>query len=261
MSLKKTLIIIGSITVVLVIILSFLLSKSFEEPVSDVGITRPDVEIKYQEPEEEDQRTKIPAEVEENLEIQIEGYLSAGKFEELDAFLKSHTERFKDSPITGKSITQIIDSYRADLTYIRLSQKNDLPMDSWSFENPDVLAAAYSYLPISKKYFAPYSQTSAIFPASRNDIQLTERSLTKAETYQLLQTISYDGDFEVHTIKLFDVKINGEDVELVTFIDPATRLWVLYEARVGWEGALTCEEVDSMIEEYGVENIDAIVFM
>lgn len=261
MSLKKTLIIIGSITGILVIILSFLLTKSLEKPVSDVGITRPDIEIKYQEPEEEDQRSEIPTEVEENLEIQIEGYLSAGKFDELDAFLKSHTEHFKDAAHTEKSVMQMIDSYRADLVFIRLSQKNNLPMDSWSFENPDVLVAAYSYLPISKKYFAPYSQTSAIFPASRNDIQLTERSLTKAESYQLLQTISYHGDFEVHTIKLFNVKINGEDVELVTFIDPETRLWVLYEARVGWEGALTCKEVDSMIEEYGVENIDAIVFM
>ena len=77
----------------------------------------------------------------------------------------------------------------------------------------------------------------------------------------MLQTIFYDSPFEVHTVRLFDVKINDEDVEIVTIIDPETRQWVLYEARVGWEGALTSEEVSEMIEEYGVTNIDEIVLM
>jgi len=261
MSLKKTLIIIGSITGVLLIILSVLLAKSFERPTPNVGLTRPDTPIEYQEPQEDDQRSEIPVEVVENLKPQIEGYLSAGKFTDMDAYLKSYAERYVDAPDCDESITQLIESYRADLTFVKLIQENDLPLENWSFENPDVLAAAYSYLPISTKYFAPYKDSSPIFPASRSNIQLTERSLDKKETYQLLQTISYHGAYEVHTVKLYDVKINDEDVELITIIDPETRQWVLYEARTGWDGALTCAEVNEIIEEYGVTNIDEIVLM
>lgn len=261
MSLKKTLILIGSITGVLLIILSVLLAQSFEKPVPDVGITRPDIPDEYQEPPENDQQTEITVKTTENINNQIEGYLSAGKFEELDECLKEYTEHFIDNSDSGESVMQIIDTYRSDLTFVKLMQKNDLPMENWSFQNPDVLAAAYAYLPISEKYLAPLNHTSAIFPASRTNIQLTERQLSKKEIYSLLQSIVYDGDFEVNTIKLYDVKINDHDVELLTMIDPETRLWGLYEARVGWKDALTCAEVDEMIEIYGVEDIDRIVLM
>lgn len=261
MSLKKTLIIIGSITGILLVVLSVLLAKSFEEPVPDVGIFRPDIPDEYQEPSENNQRTEMSTETIENINNQINGYLSVGKFEELDECLKEYLEHFTDTPDCEESQIQKIDKYRADLTFIRLMKENDLPIENWSFENPDVLAAAYAYLPISKKYLAPLNRTSPIFPATRTDIQLTERQLSKKETYSLLQSIVYDGDFKVNTIKLYDVKINDHDVELLTMIDPETRLWVLYEARVGWEDALTCEEVNEMIEVYGVENIDRIVLM
>ncbi len=261
MSLKKSLILIGSITTVLLIILCVLLAGSFEEPVSDVGITRPDVPIEYQEPSKDSQQTEIPQTVEDNLDQKIEGYLSAGKFDELDTLLASYAEHYTDGANHNRSLMMEIDNYRADLTYIKLLQENDAPLTNWSLKNPDVLAAAYCYLPVSAKYLAPFKKSSPVFPSSRSNIQLTERELDKKETYALLQTIFYDSPFEVHTVRLFDVKINDEDVEIVTIIDPETRQWVLYEARVGWEGALTSEEVSEMIEEYGVTNIDEIVLM
>ena len=91
---------------------------------------------------------------------------------------------YKENQDDALAIMDEISSYRADIAYIKLLP-DATPQTTWQFYNPDFLAAAVAYLPISVKYQAMISHDSAVMAPALSDIELKEARRNSEQSWIL----------------------------------------------------------------------------
>lgn len=242
MSTKKIIVLIGCITFALIAGLILLFTHSLSETAADpetadVGLFKDasleeEPEIITQEDLQEayESRPELPAAIQETLHVNIARYLSAGEFSELDDYLRSLQENYKDNSDQNEDEMVVIDKYRADLTSYLLSVKDGTPRTDWAFNNPDALAAAIAYAPMSVKYQTFINRDSALMAAARKDIGLQQADLTNTESKERLDKInrSRTEENEFPQIAVYTMTILGYDCEFTAVYDNNTWRWHPY---------------------------------
>lgn len=170
--------------ITLAFLLSHILTSEQDAEPQNVSITEADRLDEYLSREE------YPENVVTSLEYLIKGDLSKGDFDDLDEQLRKLSESYRNTSDQSSETNETIDSYRADIAYYEMIKGAEQPLDNWYFKNPDVLAAAVAYAPVSVKYKALLNRDSALLPPAGADINLRESGLTNEEKRILLEEIN-----------------------------------------------------------------------
>lgn len=242
MNMKKTVTLVVTVVVLLLGVLMFLLLRSMSDSAQNsVGLlkeddadARPNPVTQEQVNEEYESRDELPEGIMESLPSTVQSSLSAGRFEELDAKLKSWNETFKDNDDQRDDETAVIESYRADLAYYFSMTETGEPLPTWYFNNADVLAAVLAFAPISQKYQAFIHRDSALLPAARSDVHLTKAALTREETLQIMESINRmrteAGKFQV--IAVYDMDLFDYVARVILVKDSPGSAWQPYSMNV-----------------------------
>jgi hypothetical protein len=179
-----------------------------------------DVITQEQYDEEYQNRKELPNETVESLESLIVGQLSAGNFAELDMQLKDWSENYKDNADQSNDESIVIDNYRADISYYKSMQDKDA-LSFWYFYNPETLAAAVAYSPISIKYKAFINRDSAVLPPANENILLHKVEMSLDEYRELLDTINRQRTeaAQYQSVVAYDMNILGYSCRLIEVRD------------------------------------------
>lgn len=235
----KKIIAVSTGGVVLVILLVAAIIMSTQTDTSDVGLFRPDetaepsAETEQNRAEEYDSREEIPDVIADTLAQVVSTNLSSGDFDNLDAKLEVWAGTYKENQDDAVAIMDEISSYRADLAYIKLLP-DATPQTTWLFYNPDFLAAAVAYLPISVKYQALISHDSAVMAPALSNIRLKESEMTPQELRTVLDTINQTrtkGN-EFQRVAVYEMTIFGYDCEFIAVSEAGSIQWQPYSLTV-----------------------------
>lgn len=225
--------------VVLVILLVAAIIMSTGAGTSDVGLFRPDetvgpsAETEQSRTEKYDSREEIPDVVADTLARVVSINLSSGDFDNLDTKLEVWADTYKENQDDALAIMDEISSYRADLAYIKLLP-DATAQTAWSFYNPDFLAAAVAYLPISVKYQAMISHDSAVMAPALSNIELKESKMTPQELRTVLDTINQTRTkgSEFQRVAMYEMTIFGYDCEFIAVSEMGSIQWQPYSLTV-----------------------------
>jgi len=188
--------------------------------------------------------------------------LPAGKFDNLETWIIRALDKERDR--FSKKEISVLESYLADIAFYKsvISADEDANVvTEWRFENPDVLAAAIAFAPVSDKYQAILHRDSVVFPPAKGDVELALADLTEEEIQEKLDAINATRtkDNEFSAIKVFSMKLFNRDCEFVAVADSKTRRWYPYSlACVPPTNDPTVEFIYGMIESQPGVDIDAI---
>lgn len=224
---------------ILVIALVAAIIASTQKDTSDVGLFRPDEtvlpseETEQNRAEEYNSREEIPDVIADTLAQVVYTNLSSGDFDNLDAKLEVWAGTYKENQDDALAIMDEINSYRADLAYIKLLP-DATPQTTWLFYNPDFLAAAVAYLPISVKYQAMISHDSAIMAPALSNIELREAEKTSQELRAVLDTINQTRTrgSEFQRVAVYEMAIFGYDCEFIAVSEASSIQWQPYSLTV-----------------------------
>lgn len=205
-------------------------------------------------------KTEMPASTIETMDQVIPSYLSRGEFDALDDILARWIEDYKDSPDQSEDEMAVVQSCRADIQYLT-SLKTSEPLNAWYFENPETLAAAVAYLPVSVKYAVFKDRNSALMSPAKKDVQLRKTEGINDELKTRLAQINFDrGEADkASALTAYDMTISGHECRLYIvrdknyFFEPYS-LEVLNED--GYD--ITCALADSIIAGDENANLDAV---
>ena len=262
---KFSYILIGCIVFVIVVLLSVLLSRSLQREdgpgllAGDQQEQTPTSSTLQEREEEYESREEMPATTMESLPDMIRDHLSSGQFQELDARLKDLAETYKDNADQSDDESIVTDGYRADITYY-LSMLSGEALDYWAFQNPDVLAAAVAYAPVSVKYKAFISRGSALMSPANGNINLRESDLSAEEQAGILEDINRlrteQGRFL--SIKAYDMSMFGYTCRFIAVRD-ASYYYQPYSVTVLDEPYdITCDLADAIIQGNPTASLDSM---
>ena len=224
---------------VLVILLVAAIIMSTQKDTADVGLFRPDetvepsAETQQNREDEYDNREEIPDVIAGTLAQVVATNLSSGDFDNLDAKLEVWAGIYKENQDDALAIMDEISSYRADIAYIKLLP-DATPQTTWQFYNPDFLAAAVAYLPISVKYQAMISHDSAVMAPALSDIELKEAEKSPQELRTILDTINQTRTTgnEFQRVAVYEMTVFGYDCEFIAVSETSGVQWQPYSLTV-----------------------------
>ena len=202
-----------------------------QQPESDEGNTRvlgllnADTE---KEPETKPtQKTLLTDAAWQQAERMITRYLSAGDFDGLDSYLKDMTAEYRE-PESGRYLSKAA-SLRDDLAKISSLEAGTAALMK-TFRNPELLAAALVYAPISCKYTAVQDLDSFMVPPpdAAGQIEIQEISLTDTERQAWFSRINQNPDHAYADVKVYSVQNYGAEFHLVLAYTISTDTWEPY---------------------------------
>ena len=157
----------------------------------------------------------------------ITRYLSAGDFDGLDSYLQNMIAGYEESD-SGKHLLKAV-SLREDLAKISSLDANTAALMR-TFRNPELLAAALVYAPISCKYTAVQDLDSFMVPPpdTEGQINIQEISLTDTERQAWFQRINQNPDHTYADVKMYSVQNYGAEFHLVLAYVISTDTWEPY---------------------------------
>jgi len=238
MSTNKKIIITCVTAFIIVAALITLFFASFENGGGeDAGLRKnqpsptPIVQSEQDREQEMEQREEIPVSFEEDVQGYAMKYLSTGDFTGLDTLYKSWLSTYKESFDQNADITLQIAMYRNDIAYfLSISDPDNVTLPTWSFNNPEVLAAAIAYAPISKKYDAIIDQSSVIYPGATSAIVLKESEKSvevKRDALKSINTTRTEASSFL-AIKIYDMIVFNRNVEFIAVMNKDTHQWEPY---------------------------------
>ena len=276
MSNTRKIIIISIAAFGLVVLLLFALYKTLgmgQQEQSSAGLLKPNetvVPSAYTEEEREKDygnRNELPETVAENLNTMAKRYLSSGDFDGLNKRLTEWLDNYKDTTDDALDETIILNRYQADIAFFKnvTDPENLHPVTEWQFSNPDVLAAAISYAPISTKYQTIISRRSAILPEALSSINLEESEMTPQELRSLLDKINLTRteDTEFKMVTVYDVEIRGIPCEITMVSDSLATRWQVYsiQPKDGTDLGITVQTCYDIVDGNIEADLDSIIVM
>lgn len=157
----------------------------------------------------------------------ITRYMSVGDFDGLDLYLKNMIAGYEEAD-GGKHLSKAA-SMRDDLAKISSLEANSAALMK-TFRNPELLAAALVYAPVSCKYTAVQDLDSFMVPPpdSAGQTEIHEKSLTDAERQAWFQRINQNQDNTYADVKVYSVQNYGAEFHLVLAYVIATDTWEPY---------------------------------
>lgn len=182
------------------------------------------------EPEKEadpSQKTLLTDAAWEQAEGMITRYLSAGDFDGLDSYLKDMTAEYRE-PESGRYLSKAA-SLRDDLAKISSLEAGTAALMK-TFRNPELLAAALVYAPISCKYTTVQDLDSFMVPPpdAAGQIEIQEISLTDTERQAWFSRINQNPDHAYADVKVYSVQNYGAEFHLVLAYTISTDTWEPY---------------------------------
>lgn len=262
---KKIVIIVScafSLVFVLAILINFSLSSDDSRSLFNYGDNNNNEENITQEQrnEEYENREELPDGIQETLETFITGQLSAGKFTELDMRLKELSNTYKDNLDQSNDEKILIDNYRADIAFY-LSLLNNETLNCWYFNNPETLAAAVAYSPISAKYKAFINLDSAVLPPATEDILLRRADYTSEQYKEILDSINEQrtDNAKFQSVAIYNMKILGYSCQLIEVRDMQSYAYQPYALVVDDPlYTVTANIVNQMVQVNPDMNIDVV---
>ena len=157
----------------------------------------------------------------------ITRYMSVGDFDGLDLYLKNMIAGYEEAD-GGKHLLKAV-SLREDLATISSLDANTAALMR-TFRNPELLAAALVYAPISCKYTAVQDLDSFMVPPpdTEGQINIQEISLTDTERQAWFQRINQNPDHTYADVKMYSVQNYGAEFHLVLAYVISTDTWEPY---------------------------------
>lgn len=157
----------------------------------------------------------------------ITRYMSVGDFDGLDLYLKNMIAGYEEAD-GGKHLSKAA-SIRDDLAKISSLDANTAALMQ-TFRNPELLAAALVYAPISCKYTAVQDLDSFMVPPpdTEGQINIQEISLTDTERQTWFQRINQNPDHVYADVKIYSVQNYGAEFHLVLAYVISTDTWYPY---------------------------------
>jgi len=222
---NKKIILIGSIAFIFVVIISIILNNIFNSEQSgglfDHAESKPEELITQEQYYEEYQnREEFPNDTSDSMDSVILGQLSSGNFTELNIQLQDWYKKYKDNEDQSNDESILINNYMADIAYY-LSMQDNKALGSWFFYNPETLAAAVAYSPISVKYKAFINRDSAVLPPANENILLHKVELNTEEYRELLNSINRQRTetAQYQSVAVYDMNILGYSCRLLEVRD------------------------------------------
>ena len=130
-------------------------------------VTKEDLEKEYESHEE------MTAATQEMLTSVISQYLNQGEFSALDSYLSQQAQIYKnaegDSAQSMEDWSSLLELYRSDLTVTMNLTVDNAAAVFQNYANPEILAAAIAYSPISVKEDAFVDWSAILLPAVQSD--------------------------------------------------------------------------------------------
>lgn len=173
------------------------------------------------------QKTLLTDAVWKQAEGMITRYLSAGDFDGLNSYLQNIIAGYEEED-GGKHLLKAA-SIRDDLAKISSLDANTAALMQ-TFRNPELLAAALVYAPISCKYTAVQDLDSFMVPPpdTEGQINIQEISLTDTERQTWFQRINQNPDHVYADVKIYSVQNYGAEFHLVLAYVISTDTWYPY---------------------------------
>jgi hypothetical protein len=182
----------------------------------------------------EENKMSLPDEMQETVQSLIDRSLSSGDFSDLDSVLREWRDVYKDSEDQSDDEGLLIDSYRADIAnYWVLTDWDNPALDAWLFYNPDALAAATAFAPISAKYLAFLDMDSSALSPADSAINLRKSDKSNEELGQMLDKINSlrtdAGHFPMMAV--YNMTLFGSDYEFIAVADNDYMKWRPYSIK------------------------------
>lgn len=266
----KKIIAVATAGVIVVILLVAAIIASTANQTVDVGLRRPDEtatpssETEEDRQQEYDEREQLPQTIVESLDDIAIRYLSLGDFDGLDSRLATMIATYKETDDDALAVIDEIDRYRADLAYTKaISAFGSNAVTQWRFYNPEFLAAAVAYTPISMKYQAMISHESAVMAPALSNISLRRSDMTEEELRSVLDTINQtrSGGNEFQMVTVYEMNVFGYDCEFIAVSDIQSVTWQPYSLNVknDPEFSVTAALCYELLEQNPRTNLDAIL--
>lgn len=219
---------------ILVILLIAMIIRSTSNPAENIGLFRPaetsavSVEDEKDRQKEYNSREPLPENISTSLDSIVLQHLNTGDFKGLDSRLAGLASTYKETGNDALAVMDEIDRYRADIAYaLAVSNLKTKPIVPWHFYNPEFLAAAVAYTPISMKYEAMISHESAIMAPALASISLTKSDKSQEELRSILADINLtrsQGN-EYKLVAVYDMTLFGYDCEFIAVSDGDSTIW------------------------------------
>lgn len=204
------------------------------KPTSESISEKPIIISEQEREKAEEEKVSLPDELRESLLEIIHRSLSQGSFQALDQTLAAWEEDYKDSEGQEDDEAILIASYRADIAaYEILSDPGSPALDAWLFYNPDALAAAIAFAPISSKYLTFLDLMSSALSPATAPVHLVKSEKSNEDLSRILERINSlrTSSAQFPMLAVYDMTLFGSAYEFIAVADPQHMKWRPYSLK------------------------------
>lgn len=199
--------------------------------------------------------TEIPITTMDSVSQALEIYLSSGDYSTLDETLSDIAARYKDNEDQSDDEIAVIDGYRADLAFVMTTTTT---LSSWYFNDPEILASAVAFLPVSVKYKAFINRSAALMSPAKDNISLSEAAEDAEVLKAMLEKVNERAEDPYVSIKAYDMTINGRACRFYAARNSHYYYEPLMLTVIDEEYPITCSLADSIIDTDASADLDQI---
>lgn len=221
---------IGVAAVVLVgaILVLLLSAPKTSNPFKDIKnpnhLTDPSPLTSQQVADEYQSRPEAKPATMEMIDTAVSTYANRGDLAGLDQFLAEQQTVYKnmegDEGQSMESWSSKVELLRADLAKAMNITKDEQPKVTWTqFTNPEILAAALAYSPISAKIDAFEDASALILPAEKSGTTINIKKVEPENPEKMLKQVNDSSFVGFCDVVLYDMKLHNYDCRVVLACD------------------------------------------